>query len=171
MQVYRLERLFAPVLDIKFVLDGRELTPQTTFDGREGQYSVDYPSISMPEVEERALAFCKDYFHYTSSGYNNTDSNLQKVLSYMIENSAIYNRILKSKIGIDYVTPVTSHEYHALAVEKVIRVDDDTAVCSIYYDIEQWTYKTQRLYDGHLWLLMDLSGSSWIVSGMLTDIK
>lgn len=171
MQVYRLERLFAPISDIKFVLDGRELTPQMTFDGREGQYSADYPSVSMPEVEERALAFCKDYFHYTSSGYNNTDSNLKKVLSYMIENSAIYNRILKSKIGIDYVTPVTSHEYHALTVEKVIRVDDDTAVCSIYYDIEQWTYKTQRLYDGHLWLLMDLSGGSWIVSGMLTDIK
>lgn len=171
LQVYTLEHLFAPVSDVKYVFNGSELIPQKYAEDREVHYSADYPSVSMPEVEERALAFCKDYFHYTSSGYNNTDSNLTKVLSYMIENSAIYNRIRKSKIGIDYVTPVTSHEYHALCVEKIIPADDNTVICCVYYDIEQWTYKTQRIYDGHLWLLMDRSGDSWIVSGILTDTK
>ena len=171
LQVYTLERLFAPVSDVKYVFNGSELIPQKYAEDREVHYSADYPSVSMPEAEERALAFCKDYFHYTSSGYNNTDSNLERVLSYMIENSDIYNRIRKSKIGIDYVTPVTSHEYHALYVEKTIPADDNTVICCVYYDIEQWTYGTQRIYGGHLWLLMDRSGDRWVVSGILTDTK
>lgn len=171
LQEYTLERLFAPVSDVKYVFNGSELIPQKYAEDREVHYSADYPSVSMPEAEERALAFCKDYFHYTSSGYNNTDSNLERVLSYMIENSDIYNRIRKSKIGIDYVTPVTSHVYHALYVEKTIPADDNTVICCVYYDIEQWTYGTQRIYDGHLWLLMDRSGDCWVVSGILTDTK
>ena len=169
--VYALERLFAPVSNVTFIFEGQEIEANVVPSGREVAYTVEYPSVSMPSVEEFALDFCKDYFYYTSSGYNNTDRNLAQVLSYMIPNSSIYTRVKKSKIGIDYVTPVTSHKYHEIFAERTIIVDADTAICCIYYDIEQWTYNTQRIYDGHLWILMDKNGDSWMVSGMLTDIK
>ena len=169
--VYTLGQLFAPVSDVKFLFAGKEILAEIVSTDRKVTYTVEYPCVSMPTVEEFALEFCTDYFYYTSNGYNNTDRNLAQVLSYMIPNSSIYNRVKKSKIGIDYVTPVTSHKYHELYAEHTVSVDDDTAICCVYYNIEQWTYKTQRIYDGHLWILMDWAGDSWIVSGMLTDIK
>lgn len=171
MDVYILENLYMTSTDVQIHLNGIQLPVTIDQIDREVYCTADYPNIENEEIQAVALAFCKDYFAYTSGGYKDTEENLQRVLVYLASDSELYRRIKKSQESIGFVTPVTSHKYHELSIAQLHKIDDSHVMCVVRYEVEQWTYRTQRMYSGNLWLALDSIEDNWVITGMLMDTK
>ena len=171
MDRYILHGLFAPCGNIAATLGGESLRMETSEEGRVGTCRFLYPVADDQSVHSLILSFCKDYFAYTAGGYRNTEENLNRVLAYMQPNSYLWRRLLRSKESVGFVTPVSSQKFHVLSVDSTEELSDSCIVCSVSYDIEQWTYQTKRTYSGKLRLAFERIGNTWVLSHMLTDIK
>ncbi len=171
MDVYKLEHLYTECTDVLVSLNGTPLPVNVDRTDREVHCAADFPSIEDANIQSVALSFCRDYFAYTSGGYKNTEENLNRVLAYLANGSELYRRIKKSQESISYVTPVTSHKYHELSIEQMRSIDDNHIMCIIHYDAEQWTYRTQRIYSGKLWLAFEQIDDTWMITRMLMDTK
>ena len=171
MDTYVLSGLYGVSDAVSVTLNGKELITHSTEEGRVVTCRAAYPDSTNGDVRSLALSFCKDYFAYTAGGYRNTEENLNRVLAYMIPNSGLYRRIARSKESVGFVTPVSKQLFHRLDVDTMEELSDSLVVCSISYDIEQWTYQVKRTYSGKLWLSMEHHDGEWVITHMLTDIK
>ena len=171
MDTYVLSGLYGVSDTVSVTLNGKELITHSTEEGRVVTCRAAYPDSTNGDVRSLALSFCKDYFAYTAGGYRNTEENLNRVLAYMIPNSGLYRRIARSKESVGFVTPVSKQLFHRLDVDTMEELSDSLVVCSISYDIEQWTYQVKRTYSGKLWLSMEHHDGVWVITHMLTDIK
>ena len=171
MDRYVLSALYGVSDDVKIEWNGTELCTESTEEGRVTTCRALYPDSDSEEVRSLAVSFCKDYFAYTAGGYKNTDENLSRVLQYLLPNSNLYKRINRSKESVSFVTPVTKQIFQNLSVDTAEKLSDSVVVCSVSYDIDQWTYQIKRTYSGKLWLAFELQKQGWVLTDMLTDIK
>lgn len=171
MDVYKLENLYTESTDVQVHLNSTPLPVNVDRTDREVHCVADFPSIEDVNIQSVALSFCQDYFAYTSGGYKNTEENLKRVLAYLANGSELYRRIKKSQESISFVTPVTSHKYHELSIDQMRSIDDNHVMCVIRYEAEQWTYRTQRIYSGKLWLAFEQIDDTWMITRMLMDTK
>lgn len=164
--VYRFESLFLPLSDIT-VDYGGELLPFTEWKENFLQHiSAEYPICDDEDVHRLAMGFVQDYVHYVAYGYNNTAVNLANALRHVRQGSDLYTRIQRSKIGIDFVTPVSSQKYNRLDVREMRRVSENNMYCAIEFDIDQFIYRVQRKYTGTMELNCYWNGSQWTVDEM-----
>ena len=171
MDRYVISGIYSASEDVQVLRNGTELRIDESREGRVLTYNALYPDTSHEEVYSTAVSFCKDYFAYTAGGYKNTEENLGRVLSYLNANSELYRRIARSKESVGFVTPVTKQIFHSLTVESMEELSDSLVVCSVSYDIEQWTYQVKRTYSGKLQLAFENMDQRWVLSHMLTDTK
>lgn len=171
MDKYVLSDLYKASEDIEIVWNGAVLSTKFSEEGRAVTYRALYPNPDNADVRTCAVEFCKDYFAYTAGGYKNTEENLSRVLNYLLPNSDLYKRITRSKESISFVTPVTKQTFRDLTVDTMEALSESIVVCSVSYDIEQWTYQVQRMYSGKLWLAFENHNGEWVLTHMLTDIK
>lgn len=171
MDRYVISGIYSASEDVQVLLNGTELRIEESREGRVLTYNALYPDTSHEEVYSTAVSFCKDYFAYTAGGYKNTEENLGRVLTYLNANSELYRRIARSKESVGFVTPVTKQIFHSLTVESMEELSDSLVVCSVSYDIEQWTYQVKRTYSGKLQLAFENMDQRWVLSHMLTDTK
>ena len=171
MDRYVISGIYSASNDVQVLWNGTELRIESSREGRVLTYNALYPDTSHEEVYSTAVSFCKDYFAYTAGGYKNTEENLGRVLSYLSANSELYRRIARSKESVGFVTPVTKQIFHNLTVVTMEELSDSLVVCSVSYDIEQWTYQVKRTYSGKLQLAFEKMDQRWVLSYMLTDTK
>ena len=171
MDRYVLSGVYGASDDVQVMWNGTDLRIESSREGRVLTYNALYPDTTHEEVHSTAVSFCKDYFAYTAGGYKNTEENLGRVLSYLSANSELYRRIARSKESVGFVTPVKKQIFHNLTVESMEELSDSLVVCSVSYDIEQWTYQVKRTYSGKLQLAFESIDQQWVLSHMLTDTK
>jgi len=170
--VYTVSGLYAsPSEGISVNLDGKELPVIVHTDGYTVTARAGFASVENNDINDRAVAFVKDYITYTGQGYNNLDANLQRVLSYVIPYTEAYSRIANSRIGIYYVTPVTANEYKKLEVSNIVKYNDDMYECTVDFDVMQKTYYVQNDYAGQIQLLFIKKNGVWKVADMQIDSK
>lgn len=171
VEKYVLPGLYSVSRDVQIAWNGADLRLESSEEGRVVTYNALYPEVANEDVRSTALSFCKDYFAYTAGGYRNTEENLNRVLGYMVPNSDLYRRITRSKESVGFVTPVNKQIFHDLTVETTEELSDSLIVCSVSYDIEQWTYQVKRTYSGRLRLAFAYIDGQWSLTHMLTDVK
>ena len=157
--VYEIDGLYCPLADVSVTLNGEELTFEDTVDGTVQSISVDIGSVTNDSVSTFADSFIRAYFHYTSSGYRNTAENLAAALAYVQNGTELYTRIRDSKVGYDFVTPVTSQVYNRLEVTRMYRLEDSSYVVSVAFDVDHQIYSESRSYKGDIFLhIVDAGG-------------
>lgn len=171
LDVYELSGLYLPTADVAAVYMGETLPVSASEEGKCTHYAALYPSTDAPAAEERALAFARDYFTYVSSGYRNTDENLQAALTHVLSGSHLSAVLLRSKGSISFVTPVSSQEYRALSVRETRRIGENTVVCVIDFVIDQKIYYIQKQFFGSISLVCTEKSGTWCVSRMLLDAQ
>ncbi len=165
--VYTLAGFYASPADFVSVKkDGEAIPVSITVDGYTVTARAGYPSVENDELSERAIAFAKDYINYTGQGYNNIDYNLNKVLRYVIYGTETYKRISNSRIGISYVTPVTSNVYNKLETVSIIQYTDDLYECTVEFDVDQATYTAESNYSGSFKLVLTRIYGTFMVTDM-----
>ncbi len=169
--VYTLNGLYAPLEGISITLDGRELDFDVTTDGNSEHIDCKMRVEGAQSLNAFAEEFTRAYFHYTSSGYRNIDENLAAVLKYVQTSSELYAKIRDSKIGYDFVTPVTSQVYNVLEITESYRLDDASYVTVLAFDIDHKIYSESRSYAGELILHIDRSGDGYTVLNMTIENK
>ena len=146
-------------MDISITLNGETLAFDDTISDRVQSVSVDIGSVTNDEVNTFADSFIRAYFHYTSRGYRNTAENLAAALAYVQNGTELYTRIRDSKVGYDFVTPVTSQVYNRLEVTRMYRLDDGSYVVSVAFDVDHQIYSESRSYKGDIFLhIVDAGG-------------
>jgi len=164
--VYRFESLYLPISDIIVDYGGESLPFTEHKEGLSQHISVEYPLCEDENVYRVAMDFAQDYVHYVAYGYNNTDVNLANALRHVRQGSDLYTRIQRSKIGIDFVTPVSSQKYNRLDVREMRRVSENNVYCTVEFDIDQFIYRVHRKYTGTMELNCYWNGSQWSVDEM-----
>lgn len=168
--VYSFCNLFCPLEEISVTYGDVSLPLELQSEsGRESAYLAQYPTVESEEVHSLALDFVHDYFHYVSQGYNNTETNLSSALTHVLYGSDLYNRIQRSLIGIQFVTPVSSQNYKTLEITEMRRMPDGTVYCLVSFDIDQRIYYVNRSYIGTLALTAEQKNGTWKISRMLID--
>ncbi len=167
MDRYFIDGLFTSEFDVKVTLDSKPLNIISELNGNEINYSADQSTTVSPEIAEFALDFTKTYFHYTSSGYVNVDANLNAALAYIEIGSDFYKKVKDSKIGYEFVTPVSSEVYKVLEVSQVYELTDGTFVVRIDFDVEQTIVYVKRNYSGKL--LLHITDGDMKVRDMVID--
>ncbi|MBQ8746560.1 MAG: hypothetical protein IJZ08_01660 [Clostridia bacterium] len=153
--VYTVSGLYAPLAAHTSVRANGEVLPQSsTVDENAETVHAAYPVVQQDAVADLAHTFTKDYITYTSQGYNNIDANLQRALSHVLYGTDTYTRIANSRIGIWYVTPVTSNEYRSLEVVQIMQYSEDMYRCTVAFDVAQQTYYIHNDYSGTLELVV-----------------
>ncbi len=152
--VYTVSGLYAsPAAHVTVISDGTALSQSCSTDEHTEMIHAAYPVVEQDEIASLAYAFTKDYITYTSQGYNNIDANLQRALSYVLYGTNTYQRIASSRIGIWYVTPVTSNEYRNLEVTQIMQYSDNMYRCTVAFDVAQQTYYVHNDYSGSIELV------------------
>jgi len=169
MDRYVIDSLFTSDFDIKVTLDGEELNITKEIIGNEIKFFADESTLISPEIADFAMNFTKTYFHYTSSGYRNVDANLNATLAYIENGSAFYKKVKDSKIGYEFVTPVSSETYRTLEVSQVYELGDGTYVVRVKFDVEQTIVYVKRNYSGEL--TIHITGGEHKVRDMVIDSK
>lgn len=167
MDRYLINSLFSSEFDVKATLDSKPLNITSELNVNEICYSADQSTTVTPEISEFALDFTKTYFHYTSSGYVNVDANLNAALAYIESGSEFYKKVKDSKIGYEFVTPVSSEVYKVLEVSQVYKLADGTFVVRIDFDVEQTIVYVKRNYSGKL--LLHITDGDMKVRDMVID--
>ncbi len=169
--VYEICGLYAPLEDIAVTLDGRQLD----FTRSDSERSVTVEHLlggkSVDALSAYGEEFARAYFHYTSSGYRGIDENLAAVLTYVLPSSELYTRLRDSKIGYDYVTPVTSQVYNRLEIVATYELDDGSFVLDIAFDIDHTIYSEKRSYSGELFLHIVSTSGGYAVQNMTIENK
>ena len=150
MDLYYIESLFSSEFEVKATLDTKELNIIREQSGNDVIYNADHSTMISPDIAEFALDYTKTYFHYTSSGYRNVDANLNAVLAYIESGSDFYKKVKDSKIGYEFVTPVSNETYKTLEVSQVYELTDGTFVAKVKFDVEQTISYVKRNYSGEL---------------------
>lgn len=165
-EVYRFDSLYLPLSDIVVAYGGETLsfTEQNGFFSQ--HVSAEYPEYEDEDVHRLALGFARDYVQYVAYGYNNTAVNLANALRHVRQGSDLYTRIQRSKIGIDFVTPVSSQKFNRLEIREMRRVSENDVYCTIEFDIDQFIYRVHRKYTGTMELNCYWNGSQWSVDEM-----
>lgn len=148
--VYTIHGLYAPIDNVNVSLNGTALQFEESTDGMAQSITVDIGGVSDDTVAKFADDFTRAYFHYTSSGYRNTAENLAAALSYVLNGSELYTRIRDSKVGYDFVTPVTSQVYNRLEVVRMYRLEDSSYVVKLAFDVDHQIYSESRSYKGDI---------------------
>ncbi len=170
--VYTVSGLYtSPAEGITVTLNGEALPFTVQTDGYTVGVRAGFAYVENKEIDDRAIAFVRDYITYTAQGYNNLDANLQRVLAYVLPYTEAYSRIANSRIGIYYVTPVTANEYRKLDVSSIIEYSDDLYGCTVDFDVMQKTYYVQNDYAGQIQLLFVKKNGVWKVADMQIDSK
>lgn len=169
--VYTAEGLYTPLEEICISLDGRELEYSVTVDGNTQYIDCKMSVDGSDGIYSFAEDFTRTYFRYTSSGYKNIDENLAATLAYVQPSSELYARIRDSKIGYDFVTPVTSQVYNRLEVTESYLLDDTSYVVVFAFDIDHTIYSESRSYVGELLLRIAHSDNGYTVLNMTIENK
>ncbi|MBR6806761.1 MAG: hypothetical protein IKM46_00120 [Clostridia bacterium] len=167
MERYFIDSLFTSKFDVKATLEGEALNITCKVNGNEIIYNADQSTTVSPNVADFALEYIKVYFHYTSSGYRNVDANLNAALAYIESGSDFYKKVKDSKIGYEFVTPVSSEVYKVLEVSQIYEMSDGTYVVKINFDVEQTIVYVKRNYSGEL--LLHITGGDMKVRDMVID--
>lgn len=169
MDKYVINSLFTSEFNVKVTLNGEELNITNESIGNEVKFSADESTMVSPEIADFAMNFTKTYFHYTSSGYRNVNENLNATLAYIESGSAFYKKVKDSKIGYEFVTPVSSETYRTLEVSQVYELGDGTYVVRVKFDVEQTFVYVKRNYSGEL--TIHITGGEHKVRDMVIDSK
>ena len=171
LDVYDLQGLYLPPEDVCVRYRGNLLLTTYAEEGKSLCYAASFPEADAPEAEECALTFARDYFTYVSSGYQNTEENLNRVLANVLNGSALASTLLRSKSSISFVTPVTFQEYKTLSVRETRALSDDSVLCILDFAIHQKIYYIQQQYSGTVSLVCTRRNNTWSVSRMLLDAR
>ncbi len=155
LDVYTFTGLYTREHQVKVSYGGKELEIKSIMDGTEACYYAEYPAAENGQVSDFAIDFVKAYFNYTSKGYSEIDENLEAALGFVSEGSDLYKKIKNSKIGYEYVTPVSSQEYRTLQVSEMLLLSDGSYAVRIDFDVLQRISYVERVYKGSLSLLID----------------
>lgn len=167
--VYTLDGLCAPLENVVVSLDGRELEYSSVLDGHAMHIDC-LMSVADPDaLYSFAEKFARAYFRYTSDGYRDIDENLAAVLTYVQPSSELYAKIRDSKIGYDFVTPVTSRVYNRLEATESYLLDDASYAVVFAFDIDHTIYSEKRSYSGELLLHIGRSGDGFTVLNMTIE--
>ncbi len=165
---YVIERLFlapeAPLVEY----NGYRLPTERSEEGRTVTFTADLPRIEDADLFAFAKSFVNAYFTYTSQGFNNTDAHLADVLSFVAPGSDLNNRLRRAKVGIDYVTPVTSDE-RTLTADFAWVPTENTFICPVRFAVEQNIYSVHRSYSGLLTVLLRRNANGWLVYAMTIE--
>lgn len=164
--LYRFDSLYLPLTDVSIQYKGENLPYSEQCDEKLQTIEALFPTCDQPDIRNLALSFAKDYVHYVAYGYSNTAVNLANVLTHVQKGSDLYLRIQRSKIGIDFVTPVSSQVYKQLEITEMRQISDTNIYCSIAFDIDQYVYKVHRSYKGTLELNCVRDAEQWSISEM-----
>ncbi len=165
--VYRIKNLFSAEHTVTATLDGVELSIKKNDYGNAVVYSANESAVIDSAVSEYAMNFAKAYFHYTSEGYRNINANLSDVLSYVTQGSDLYRRIRESKIGYDYVTPVTRSDYKVFEISQMTRLDDGSCAVKIEFDVDQLIVYVNQNKKGSISMHITGSGTGMKISDMV----
>ncbi len=165
--VYRVKNLFSPEHTVTATLDGVKLDIKKREYGNSIVYSANESAVIDSAVSDYAMDFAKAYFHYTSEGFRNTNANLAAVLNYVVPNSDLYRRIRESKIGYDFVTPVTRSDYKVFEISQMTRLDDGSYAVKIEFDVDQLIVYVNQNIKGSLSLHITGSGTGMKISDMV----
>ena len=165
--VYRVKNLFSSEHTVTATLDGSDLGMKKRESGNSVVYSASEAAVIDSAVSEYAMDFAKAYFHYTSEGFRNTDANLAAVLNYVLPNSDLYRRIRESKVGYDYVTPVTRSDYKVFEITQMTRIDDGSCAVKIEFDVDQLIVYVNQNKKGSLSMHITGSGTGMKISDMV----
>lgn len=166
--VYTVSGLFAPAA-VAGTLDGAAIEFTEVTENGKQTFTSDFASAVGDGVTDFAMDFVEAYFHYTSEGYRNTDANLAAALAFVQPNTELYQNIRGSKIGYDFVTPVTSEVYNQLEVTGTYLLNDGTCVVKIAFDVDQTIVYVNRNYAGEIFLHVTGSGDGMKISAMVID--
>lgn len=155
LDVYTFTGLYTREHQVKVSYSGKELEVKSIMDGTDACYYAEYPAAENGQVSAFAVDFVKAYFNYTSKGYSGIDENLEAALGFVSEGSDLYKKIKNSKIGYEYVTPVSSQEYRTLLVSEMMLLSDGTYAVQLDFDVLQRISYVERIYKGKLSLLID----------------
>lgn len=150
--VYKMTGLYAPLEEVQVTLDGTALQLSYVTDGRRQTVFEDTSANNVPQVSDFADNFVRTYFTYTAYGYSNIDAHLAAVLALVAPDTELYAKIRDSKIGYDYVTPVTSQVYNRLEVLRTIALEDGSYIVTMAFDVDHTIYSEARSYVGELHL-------------------
>ena len=165
--VYRVKGLFSSEHTIAVTLNGTELKAKKSEYGNSVVYSANESAVLDSSISEFAMDFAKAYFHYTSEGYRNTSANLSAVLDYVVQGSELYRKIKDSKVGYDYVTPVTRSDYKVFEISGMARLDDGTYAVKIEFDIDQLIVYVNQNKKGSLSMHITGDGAGLKISDMV----
>ena len=168
--IYTLEGLYAPLDNVSITLNGSPLKYTEASEGTSQTVFADIGSVTDASVGTFADEFTRAYFNYTSSGYKNIDENLAAALSYVLTGSEIYTRIRDSKVGYDFVTPVTSQVYNRLETVRMYRLEDGSYIVMLAFDVDHQIYSESRSYKGEISLHIVNIGE-YKVANMVIDNK
>lgn len=164
--IYTLTGLYTPLDNVTVTLDGTIKAYETSNENGTQHFLVDIGSYENAEVETFAKDFTKAYFYYTSRGYQNTAENLAAALAYVKSDTELYKRIKDSKVGYDFVTPITSEVYNKFEVSRIYPLEDASYVVMIEFDIDHKIYSHSRSYKGEISLHV-VSGGEYKIANMV----
>jgi len=168
---YALNELFLPLKDsdIVVMLQGVKLSAPTGPGVNDADFNFSYPTAGNSNITDACMEYLFAYFTYVSSGYKNIDSNLECVLSYVNPSSGLYNKLKKSKESISFVTPITREVRNEITVRETIPVSEDVYICTLYFNIDHWTYQYQKNYSGTVKLLCKSTVDGVCILDMLME--
>lgn len=167
--VYTLDGLFAPLSGIVVTENGVTATHVEAVEGNAQTVTVEIASVDNAEVASFAKEFTKAYFYYTSRGYQNTAQNLAAALSYVKSDTELYRRIKDSKVGYDFVTPITSEVYNKFEVTRTYPLEDGSFIVMIEFDIDHQIYSQSRSYKGEISLHVVNNGEYKIANMVINN--
>ena len=167
--IYTLTGLFAPLSDVVVTVGGAEKVYESVSENNAQTITVDIGSADNADVATFAKDFTKAYFYYTSRGYQNTAQNLAAALAYVKSDTDLYKRIKDSKIGYDFVTPITSETYNKFEVVRTFPLEDGSYVVMIEFDIDHKIYSQSRSYKGEISLHVVNNGEYKIANMVIVN--
>lgn len=165
--VYRVTNLFSADHTVSASLNGVELDISKKEYGNSLVFSANESAVLDSTVSDYAMDFAKAYFHYTSEGYRNTAANLSAVLGYVVPNSDLYRRIRESKVGYDFVTPVTRSDYKVFEISQMARLEDGSYAVKIEFDVDQLIVYVNQNKKGSLSMHITGEGAAMKISDMV----
>lgn len=158
--------------EVKVILKETELTPHIyTVSEEEHSIAYEYDLPASDELKnehsELAESFIEAYINYTSEGYNNTESNLNTVKSFLLNGTDTYKRLSSSIDSIKFNSPYASKEYTLLEADDFVSYSDICFSCRVRAELLMTRYGEAQTYNGIFDLVFLYSNGGWKVANMI----
>lgn len=129
-----------------------------------------YNAAPIPTEAQHNLAatlserFFKTYMTYIENGYKHLDANYDAAIALVIYKSDAYALIKKTKVGIQFNSPVTP-SFKQLGIENLAVYSDKCFGCDIVFDLDELSGKTVlRELSGYMHLVFIETDGEWLVA-------